>query len=77
MRRSGTWVVEALTNMKIRSLTLSMFAALALGTAGCDDSSNGAITDRDGDGIGDAEDPDDDNDGTPDEEEDATEPEDP
>ena len=35
--------------MTIRTLTLSMFAALALGVAGCDDN-NGAVTDRDGDG---------------------------
>lgn len=51
--------------MKIHSLTLAMFAALALGTTGCD-TGLGSIIDRDGDGVGDAEDADDDNDGVDD-----------
>ena len=55
--------------MKLRTLTLPLACALSLGIAGCDEgSNNGAIIDRDGDGIEDADDADDDNDGISDEE---------
>lgn len=52
-----------------RTLWLSLFASLSLSVAGCDDTSD-PVTDRDGDGIEDAEDADDDNDGVPDAEDD-------